>query len=246
MKKYIEYCNKITEILNEIIETQAEKIDRAIDMLFEAFHSGHSIYVFGASHAGIFTEEMYGRAGGLMIVNPIFNPTLMLNTRPITVTSEMEQLEGFGRVILNGARLKKDDVLILCSVSGRNSVAIDMAIDAGKLGAKIICVTSLDYGRNVKSRHSSGKLLSELADIVIDNCGEYGDACIPVGEIGVKAGATSTVSGAAIANMLTVGFAQKCEESGIEPPVFESSNTDSGSENNTRRVMQYIKQIHYL
>lgn len=246
MKKYDEYLNKVTGILEKIRVTQAESIDRAIDMLFTAFMGGNSFFVFGATHAGMFTEEMYARAGGLIIANPIFSPALMCDVRPFTATSEMERLEGFGQIILNNSPASTGDVLIIHSVSGRNSVAIDMALEAKSIGIKVICVTSLDYSRNIKSRHSSGKMLYELADIVIDNCGEFGDACIPVGNEGAKAGATSSVAGSVIANMLTVGFAQKCEQAGIEPPVFESANKDSGQERTIEMVNNYRHQIHYL
>jgi len=246
MKKYIEYHNRVTEILGKILETQADKIESAIDTLFGAFTGGHSLFVFGAAHAGIITEEMYGRAGGLMVVNPIFNATLMLDVRPITLTSEMERFEGFGQIILNNTKIQPGDVLVLHSVSGRNSVAIDMALEAKKRGITLVGITSLDYGNYIKSRHSSGKLLSELCDIVIDNCGEFGDGCVPVGSDGVKAGATSTVAGAAIVNMIAVGFAEKCSDAGIEPPVFESANSDSGQERMVRMVTKYYNQIHYI
>ena len=39
-------------------------------------------YTFGASHAGILSEELYYRAGGLMLFNPIFGRELMLDSTP--------------------------------------------------------------------------------------------------------------------------------------------------------------------
>ena len=246
MKKYLDYINKIKDILDEIIDTQADKLDQTIDLMFETFTQGNSIYVFGATHAGMMAEEMYGRAGGLMITNPIFNPTLMLNTFPITVTSDMERLPGFGNILINNLRPNPGDLVILHSVSGRNSVSIDMAIQAKELGMKVVTVTSYDYGRNITSRHPSGKMLAEFADISIDNCGVYGDGCIPMGEQGIKAGATSTMAGCGIANILTVGFAQKCEEAGIEPPLFESGNKDGEQDRTLRLIQKYYSQIHYL
>ena len=246
MKKYIEYLDTVKSILTKIVDSQADSIEAAIDLLFSAFSNGNSIFIFGATHAGILAEEMYARAGGLMIINPIFNPTLMLDTRPLTVTSDMERLEGFGTILLNHTPIKKDDVLIISSVSGRNSVSIDMALEARKKGIKIITITSLDYSNNVKSRHSSGKFLSELSDIVIDNCGEFGDACIATADEEIKVGPTSTVAGAAIVNMLAVGFAQKCEEAGIEAPIFESANKDTDDQRMIRIISKYLKQIHYL
>lgn len=245
MDKAYTYIDTITEILQKIKDTQTENIEKATRLLYSAFKEGNSIFVFGASHAGIIAEEMFCRAGGLMVVNPIFNPTLMLNTRPFTVTSHMERLEGFGNIIMDNSAVKKGDVIIIHSVSGRNSVAIDMAIRARDMGVSVVVITNMDYTRKVPSRHSSGKMLYELGDVVIDNCGCYGDASVPVG--GVKAGPTSSVSGTAIVNMMAVGFAQMCVEDGIDPPVFVSANADKGDSSSEESILhRYRERIHYL
>lgn len=246
MKRHLDYVDHIVNLLSQIKDTQAENIKNAAALLYSAFREGKSIFAFGASHAGILTEELYCRAGGLMVANPIFNPTLMLNTMPFTVTSYMERLEGFGNVILNNTKIKEGDVLIIHSVSGRNAVTIDMAMEAKNRGAKLIVITSLTYSKAVKSRHSSGKNLYEFGDLVIDNCGEIGDACIEVDDSGVKAGATSTAIGAVIINMIVSGFAELCAADAIEPPVFMSANNMQDPERDNRLFSKYREQIHYI
>ena len=240
------YLDNLVEILKKIRETQAEAIDKAVNAMYDRFMAGSSMFVFGASHAGIVAEEMFYRAGGLMVVNPIFSPTLMLNTNPTTITSAMEQLEGFGTIVLGGSRIKSGDVLIIHSVSGRNSVTIDMAIKAQEMGVFIIVITSMDYSTKVSSRHSCGKNLYEFADIVIDNCGAYGDASTTLPKSGVIAGPTSSVSGTAIANMLCVGFAELCDKNGIRPPVFISANMDADRTATEQTMQKYIDRIHYM
>lgn len=245
MEKALNYFDNIQSTLNKVKETQSDNIEKATKLMFSTFQVGANIFVFGASHAGILTEEMFCRAGGLMVVNPIFNPTLMLNTRPFTITSHMERLEGFGAIILNNSPIRKGDLLILHSVSGRNSVTIDMAIRAKELGISIIVITSMDYTTSISSRHSSGKLLYEFGDIVIDNCGVYGDASVNVTD-SVTAGPTSTVVGVAISHMLSVGFAQLCAENNIEPPVFISANADGDKSSNEELLIKYLDRIHYM
>ena len=247
MNKINDYLDNITNILGKIKETQTEAIEKAARMMFDSFQKGGSIFAFGASHAGIIAEELFCRAGGLIVVNPIFNPTLMLSTRPFTITSAMERLEGFGNVILDGSAVKKGDVLIIHSVSGRNGVAIDMAMQAREMGVGVIVITNLDYSTKLTSRHSSGTMLYELGDIVIDNCGTYGDASIAIGEGGKTiAGPTSTVSGATIANMMVVGFAELCDENGIDPPVFVSANADLDKTEEKKLIIKYMDRVHYL
>jgi len=244
MAKHWEYLDHIHKLFEKIRDTQAKAIEEAIELLFSTFKNGGSLFAFGASHAGIVTEELYCRAGGMMITNPVFNPTLMLNTTPFPITSGMERLEGFGRIIIRNTKLKKGDLLITHSVSGRNAVTIDMAIEAGKMGAKIVVITSVEYSKAVPSRHSGGKNLYEYGDIVIDNCGEIGDASISVDDTGVKAGPTSTATGAVIANMIAVGFAERCAANGIEPPIFKSANNVEDPERDRRIIEKYRGQIH--
>lgn len=245
--KCLEYLEGVQQILRRIGEMQKEALEQTSELLFSTFQKGGSIYIFGASHAGILAEEMYCRAGGMMVANPVFNPTLMLNTRPFFVTSEMERLEGFGGIILRNSPVRAGDVLLIHSVSGRNSVAIDMAMAARELGATIVAITNLTYSRQLTSRHSSGKKLYELANVVLDNCGEYGDASVAIGASGLKAGPTSTVAGATIINMLAVEFGHRCAQAGIEPPIYESANAQQSDEKRTARLLeQYKGQIHYL
>ncbi|MCL2565147.1 MAG: SIS domain-containing protein [Defluviitaleaceae bacterium] len=246
IKKHWEYLDHIHELFKKIRDTQEDTIEQSVELIFAAFKNGGSIFAFGASHAGIVTEELYCRAGGMMITNPVFNPTLMLNTRPFPITSGMERLEGFGQIIIRNTPLKKDDVLIIHSVSGRNAVTIDMAMEARKIGAKIIVITSVEYSKAVPSRHSGGKNLYEYGDIVIDNCGEIGDAAISVDNTGVKAGPTSTAAGAVIANMLAVGFAELCAANGIEPPIFKSANNVEDPDRDRRIFEKYRGQIHFI
>ncbi|GAK13213.1 hypothetical protein JCM19039_3042 [Geomicrobium sp. JCM 19039] len=86
----------------------------------EAANKGRSLFLFGASHAGIVTEDAFYRAGGLALFNPLFSPALMLNVEPITLTSKLERLEGYGQIILESKPVKAGDVVFIHSVSGRN------------------------------------------------------------------------------------------------------------------------------
>jgi len=64
------------------------------------------------------------------------------------------------------------------------------------------------YSKSATSRHSSNKRLFEVADLVIDNHGDIGDAAISYPSFSQKVGATSTVSMAAIVNSIVVETVQ--------------------------------------
>lgn len=246
MSKYVEwYFQHVKEIMDKVYETQKENIDRASELFADAIEKGNSIFVFGASHAGILAEELFYRTGGLALINPIFNPTLMLNTRPVTLTSQMERLNGFGKEILKAAPIKKDDVLLIHSVSGRNSVSVEMAIEAKKLGAQVIVMTNMTYSSQVASRHASGKLLYEVGDVIIDNCGDFEDSSTLVEGMEQKVAPTSTAVGAVIVNAIVIGVVEKLQERGITPPVFHSANVDGGDEFNKALFEEYKDRIFY-
>ena len=241
-----QYMDKVTEILKIVRENESGVIQEAIDLMTEANLNKQSVFIFGASHAGILMEEMYYRAGGMMTINPIFGREVMLDRSPITFTSQMERLEGYGTSLASTVDFKENDVLILHSVSGRNPIIIDIAIAAREKGVKLIGLTNVSYSKSVTSRHSSGKRLFEVVDIVIDNHGDIGDACCDIKGIEQKVGASSTVVGASIFNTIIVETCQKLVDSGVKyPPIFYSANLDGGDQLNQDLYEQYKESIHY-
>lgn len=241
-----QYMDKVTEILKVVKENESGVIQEAINLMTEANLNKQSVFIFGASHAGILMEEMYYRAGGMMTINPIFGREVMLDRSPITFTSQMERLEGYGMSLASTVDFKENDVLILHSVSGRNPIIIDIAIAAREKGVKLIGLTNVSYSKSVTSRHSSGKRLFEVVDIVIDNHGDIGDACCDIKGIEQKVGASSTVVGASILNTIIVETCQKLVDSGVKyPPIFYSANLDGGDQLNQDLYEQYKDSIHY-
>lgn len=238
--------NKVKNLLDTVETKERGSIDAATKLIVEANEKKHSIYCFGASHAGILSEEMFYRAGGMMTINAIFGREVMLDRKPITFTSKMERLEGYGTALAGTVRFKPDDVLILHSVSGRNPVIIDLALAAKKKGVKIVALTNVTYSKSVTSRHSSGKRLFEVADIVIDNHGDIGDAACQLNGAPQKVGPSSTVIGAAILNTIIVEASQQLVNSGNgDAPVFYSANLDGGDEKNRKLYEEYRSMIHY-
>ncbi|NPV81746.1 MAG: SIS domain-containing protein [Firmicutes bacterium] len=241
------YFDTVGKVLDEIRRTQMDSIHTASQMIADSIIAGGVLYVFGASHTGILTQELVYRAGGLMLVNPIFAPGLSLDVRPAPMTSEIERLPGYGTVIIRNTRISDKDVIIVASVSGRNPVPIEIAMEAKKRGAKVIVLTSIRYSSSVSSRHPSGKRLFETdVDLVLDNCGVPGDAAIEVEGLGVKTGPTSTIAGCAILNAIIVEVIGRLVEAGVEVPVFLSGNLDEGDRHNRAFLEKYREKLTYL
>ncbi len=227
-------------------EDQRAQIDQLKEQMIRAIKEKCSIYLFGCSHAGILAEEMFYRTGGLALINPIFFPGFMLNTRPITMTSQLERVAGIGKALVDQNHIKAGDLLLIHSVSGRNTVPVEMAEEARERGAFVACITNLDYSRTVSSRHPSGKKLYEVCDLVIDNCGVSGDAAIAIPGLAERVGPTSTAVGTAILNAVVVDVIERLVADGITPPIFMSANLDGGDEHNRAMMEEYKENIFYM
>ncbi|NLO45827.1 MAG: SIS domain-containing protein [Clostridiales bacterium] len=240
------YINKVTETINEAWSTQQEQLLRVSEVMAETIKRKSSVFVFGCSHAGMLAEEVFYRTGGLAIINPIFFSGVLLNTRPVTMTSELERLPGLGKIILESNNLKSGDMLILHSNSGRNTVPIEMAVEARQKGVFTVGFTSLKHSNSVTSRHPSGKHLCDVCDIVIDNCGVPGDAAIKLEGLAEMIGPTSTAVGVSLINSIVIETVEKLIADGIVPPIFMSANLDGGDEHNKKIFDEYADNIFYM
>lgn len=240
------YISNVTGCIEKAWETEQYDINMAAKEISDAIARKSNVFVFGCSHAGILAEEVFYRTGGLAIINPIFFPGFMLNTRPITMTSKLERVPGLGSVILDQNRVKEGDVLIIHSVSGRNTVPVEMALKAREKGIRTICITNLNYSKAVTSRHESGLRLFEVCDIVIDNCGDTGDASVKLDGLPEKIGPTSTAVGAALINAVVITAVENLIADGIIPPVFLSANLNGGDEHNEMIFREYKDNIFYM
>ncbi len=241
-----EYYNVVVKMMQEVLQKEENNIEWVAEKMTAAIMNGKSIFVFGPSHAGMFAEEFFYRAGGLAVTNPLFHSGMMLDTRPVTLTSDMECLPGYASIILNESPLKAGDFLLIHSVAARNPVVIEMAIKAKAAGIDVAAVINMEYATQVTSRDPSGKMLYEVVERVIDTHGCYGDSCIEIHGMAQKVAPASTPISAFIANALLLQTCQNLLDKGIEPPVFQSANVDGGAEYNAELFKRFADQIHYM
>ena len=240
------FFDVLTEKLGTVRSQEGPAIARAAEALADALSAGGMIYVFGCGHSAALSMDLFYRAGGLMLVQPIFDDRIILNHRPVTETTEWEQKEGWTPGLLDRDGARAGDAIIVFSTSGRNGAPIDMALAAREAGLTVIAVTSRAYAGSLPSRHSSGKRLHEVTDLVIDNHVDPGDASISLPGIEQRVGPTSTVLGSAIAQALIVEAMAKLIERGETPPVYVSANIPGGSEHNEEILSRYRDRIRFL
>ncbi len=245
MNKSLEYLKNMQKILADITENQLDAIDETARAFATALENDRSIFLFGTGHSHMLAEEVFYRAGGLVKIQPVFEEPLMLH-ESASKSTEMERIEGYADKIFKDYKMKKDDVIVIISNSGRNGVCVDMAQLAKDEGLCVIALTNLNHSKSMPSRHPSGKKLYEFADIVLDNMGCVGDASVYFDEIGRSVAPTSTSAGAAILNAAVAATVEIMLSDGVIPEVFSSSNVDGGDEVNEAYLKKYKNIIRSL
>jgi len=220
------YFDKALELLQRLRDTNRTNIERAADIMAQAAVEGHTLYFWGGPHSNLPVQDIFYRAGGNAMVNPIFTPGLSLEEGPIRINSFLERVEGYGTAFFAQIEAEPGDVILLVSTSGRNAVPVEMAMSAKEAGLKVIGMTSMDYTTAFPSRHSSGKKMYQFCDVVLDNLTVPGDAVLEDERLPQKVGPTSGWIGCLLLQALMVEVDEKMHEKGMIPPVYIAANVD--------------------
>jgi len=241
------YIKKIIDLLNCIMVEEKDNFKNAASMLADAIEGDGRIFAWGSTHSAITMQDIFLRAGGLIVINAIFIPGLeALHTMPFGLTSKIERLKGYAEIALDYAPIRKGDVLIVVSVSGRNAVPIEFAKIAKERGIKVIAVTGLSYSKSVKPRHPEGKNMFEYADVILDNKAIEGDAILEANGMKQKFCPASGITSVAVLQCMVAATIEELITRGIEPPVFMAQNVDGGEEYNEKILKENRKRIFYL
>jgi uncharacterized phosphosugar-binding protein len=224
-----DWLGNIRDVLDRIENTQLEAMNRAADIMAESIAAERWVHTFGCGHATIPVEEMYPRIGGFVGFHPMVELPLTFFTR---ITGEMgihqflflERAEGYGREIMRSWNFDERDCMWMLTHSGINNVNIDVALSAKERGMKVIVAGSAAGFAGTASRHSSGKTLFELADVVIDTCAPSTDAAVPIARHADRIGPVSTMAFVAVVWMTIATVAEKLVERGVTLHIHPSHN----------------------
>lgn len=245
MSKYIEYIENVQRIIEKVRNNGSENIMKTAAVFKNALKNQNKIFLFGTGHSHMLAEELFYRAGGLVQIRPVLCEPLMLH-ESASESTVIERKEGLAESLFDEYGMSKGDAIVIISNSGRNGVIVDMALICKEKGLTVIALTNMEHTMSGVSRHKSGKRLCELADIVLDNFGCVGDACIEVSGVDGKICPTSTVIGSLILNCVVARCVELCTEEGFIPEHFASANIDGGDEINNKLLEKYKKEIKHL
>lgn len=236
------YFNAVEEVLRRIEFTQEAALEKAAAWIADTMKNGGVLHTFGCGHSGNVAVEAFYRSGCFVGVDAILDPGLMLQSGAHASTA-FERLEGYANVVLARHQFTPKDILLVISNSGRNPAGVDAVLYAKKLGVKTIALTAASAHTATKSRHSSGKMLKDAADLVLDNCCPANETSLELD--GIDLAPISTVASSALLHAVLYRAAEILHEKGIDLPVYRSSNA-GGDEHNARVTKKYAGRIKHL
>ena len=234
-----DYLKQARAILDRIESTQTESIERAAELCAQTIAGNGLVHLFGTGHSRIFIEEMFPRHGSFPGFHPIVELSLTFHNLVVGSNGQrqamfLEHVEGLGQVILRNFVFSAPDCFLLFSNSGVNEVVVDVALEAKRLMLPVIAVVSVEHCTASPANHSSEKKLTDIADIVIDNCTPGGDALVKIANLEDPVGPGSTIGAAAVTNALKCRIAEKLTELG-KPPIVLTNSYFIGSEASKQR-----------
>jgi uncharacterized phosphosugar-binding protein len=239
------YYQQITGVLAQIHTTQAAAIRRAGAVMAESIANQGRVYIFGSGHSVIPAMDIFPRYGSFVGFFPLYDPRLMwFNVVGPGGARELlwlERTEGYAKVFLQSYSLEKDDCMLVYSHGGLNAAPIEVAMEAKRKGMTVISVSSHANKAVAKPSHSSGKVLSDVADIAIDNCVPPEDSLVDIG-MKEKVGAGSTMAAVFIAMSLVAEAGQQLAARGIQPTTFVSPNVAGVDRNHNQHVFEVFTE----
>ncbi len=222
------YLQTVQELLEKVRSANWPVLQVVAPSITQSLVAGGLLHLFGSGHSGMVAQEMVHRAGGLACIGQITDPT----------GGFAENVPGYGRKLAEKYHqqygLEPGEWLIVISNSGKNASPIDVALYAREQGLRVLGLCSLSASRHNRSEHPCGLCLHEVVDVVLDNGSPNGDAVMELPGNPLKAGPTSTLTGAFLLNLLHLEIIAQWSATagGRLPPQLRSLNTPGGQEYN--------------
>ncbi len=230
------YYARTLEMLALAREKNAPTIAQLAPILGASVARGDVVHTFGSGHSEIIAREIVGRAGGLVCITSINDPT----------AGFIENLVGYGTKLVERYdrqyELRPGEIVIVISNSGKNSAPIEVALHAKKKGCVVVGLCALAMSTTAQTVHPEGRNLHAIADYVLDNGGVPGDAIMKLTDT-VSTGPTSTFIGGSLLNWLMISAMEWLRDNGHELPVLRSQNVPGSIERNRAVGAKYKHRL---
>lgn len=187
-----------------LLETQLTAIESAGEAVADAIAAGGRVWVTQTSHA--LHLEATHRAGGLMAAD----------------------------VLTDVEAARPGDAVLLGISAGTTAPVIELALAIRRRGATLIALTGLPYETDprVPPEHPSGRLLHQVADLVVDLGGPFGDGEFVLPGTSVAILPTSGATGVVAMWMVFAEAVGRLVERGLSPLMWQSNLIPGAHERN--------------
>jgi uncharacterized phosphosugar-binding protein len=232
-------------LLDSLASVANTDVRPAAELLAASVAANGVIQAFGTGHSQATALEIAGRAGGLVPTNRLALADIVQfgGADPAVLADPM--LERSSEVVARLYELaapEPQDVFVIASSSGVNASVVEMARVVTSAGHKLVAITSLQHSSQVPPRHESGKRLSDLADVTLDNGAPFGDTLLPLPD-GSSVGGVSSLTAGLLVQMLVAETVRLLLDAGLTPPVYISNNVPGGYERNLKLEALYEGRI---
>ena len=224
----------VKEKLAVVKEKQRENILKAAKMMGDCMEENGVVQLFGLDHGIAFAMELGYRAGGLMPFHKM--QTVDLVMKGIISEDEFNNPDfnddvSMAHKLFDAYRIEDTDMFIMVSFAGNEPIIVEAALIAKEKGQKVIAVVNKKLSDKSEARHSSGKKLADIADLVIDNCSDLTDALLDVDGTH-KMCQIGTITGNVIAQMITAETYNYLTSMGKDCPILLSANVKGADVHN--------------
>src|SRR5215831_11140057 len=199
------YFHEALARLQQLYATQSDALDRAAELCTEAIASDGLVHLFGCGHSRMLCEEMTPRQGCFVGWHTIVElgltfHNLIVGPNGLRQSLHLEKTAGYAEQILRNFAFGPHDVMIVISTSGIREIIVEMAEGAKRRGLAVIGVLSRVHCEQARPAHASGKKLTDVADVILDNGAPVGDSLLTL-STGQTTGPFSTIGGAMVMNL---------------------------------------------
>jgi len=227
------YLNAVANVA-AFLDGNRATIDAAADAIATALAGGNAVWVSEVGHAN--QHDWVQRAGGIAAIRHFrFNidvsgdlPKKLMDRSRDKGDEAMDVAAENVRHAVRVSQMRRGDVLMLGSISGRTRHQMELALACRERGINVIGFTSVAYSTDVPSLHPSGKRLMDVADFVIDLGAPYGDAAVQLAGYELPLLPVSGVGALMAGWMIFEKALEIMAERGTPPAVFMSYNRAGG------------------
>jgi uncharacterized phosphosugar-binding protein len=221
-----QYLQKARGLI-DLVQEQLPAIEQAAGWFAETILAGRMVHLFGSGHSRILVEEMWPRYGSFPGFNPIVELSLSFHNLVVGANGQrqamfLENTSGLAERILRNFDLSPRDTALVASSSGCNVVPIEMAEEFRRRGVRVVAIISKSHSDASESRHSSGKKLSDVADLVLDTGAPAGDAMVQIEGLETPVAPGSTIGGCLLINTIKTEVALRLTRAGAPPRVLSA------------------------